>query len=71
MNLYKSDELFVEIIKKFPFVDGENLRKSDDGELYKIAKQTGDDIFQRYAFARKMDDAEKKKRRENFLKQKF
>lgn len=71
MNLYKSDQIFAEIIKKFPFVDGENLKKSDDAELSKIAKQTGDDIFWRYAFARKVDEAEKKKRKNNFLQKKY
>ena len=52
---YKSDEIFAEIIKKFPFVDGENLKKSDDIELSKIAKQTGDQIFIQYGIARKWD----------------
>lgn len=69
--IYKSDELFKEITEKYQFVDKKNLKNSTENELMHMSGQTGDNIFIQYGIARKWDEAEKKRRRSEFLQRKF
>lgn len=70
-TIYKSDELFDEIIKNYSFIDKKKLKTATENELMALSHQTQDNIFTQYGIARKWDEADKKKRRDNFLKQKF
>ena len=70
-TIYKSDELFDEIIKNYSFIDKKKLKTATENELMTLSHQTQDNIFTQYGIARKWDEADKKKRRDNFLKQKF
>lgn len=69
--VYKSQELYEEIIKNYSFVDKKKLKTATENELMALSYQTQDDIFTRYGIARKWDEAEKKKRRSEFLQRKF
>lgn len=70
-TIYKSDELFDEIIKNYSFIDKKKLKTATENELMALSHQTQDNIFTQYGIVRKWDEADKKKRRDNFLKQKF
>ncbi len=69
--IYKSDELYEEIIKNYSFVDKKKLKTATENELMTLSYKTQDDIFTRYGIARKWDEIEKKKRRSEFLQRKF
>ena len=70
-TIYKSDELFDKIIKNYSFIDKKKLKAATENELMALSHQTQDNIFTQYGIARKWNEADKKKRRDNFLKQKF
>lgn len=69
--IYKSDEFFKEILKKYKFVDKNKLKTATENELMALSYKTWDNIFTEYGIYRKWDEAEKKKRRMNFLKNNF
>lgn len=68
---YRSDELFDEIIKNYSFIDKKKLKTATENELMALSHQTQDNIFTQYGIARKWDEAEKRKKRSNFLQRKF